>query len=156
MYRRIFFSELTQRLFSCGHATLWEALSICWSVGPLVRWSVGPLVRWSIGPLVHWSVGPLVGMSVGPLVREHELKSSVLDASRCPTRHRPFGAAALLSLYFFSWSLQAWHQAPLTMYNPWMTCLLLPLPTSTQLGSHVSGLVLKQNKDLSPSSSCVC
>ena len=55
----------------------------------------------------------------------------------CPTGHRPFGAAALLSLHFFSWSLQAWlhffswslqagHRVPLTMCDPWMTsCVCL-------------------------------
>ena len=39
----------------------------------------------------------------------------------CPTGHRPFGAAALLSLHFFSWSRQAGHRVPLTMCYPWMT-----------------------------------
>ena len=32
-------------LFSCRHATVKEALSIHWSVGPSVCWSVGPLVH---------------------------------------------------------------------------------------------------------------
>ena len=39
----------------------------------------------------------------------------------CPTGHWPFGAAALLSIHFFSWSLQAGHRVPLTMCDPWMT-----------------------------------
>ena len=145
IYRSIFFlwTYAAELLFSCGHATLWEALSICWSVGPLVSWFIGLLVRWSV-------------CLFGPLVREQGLKSSILDAPLCPTRYRPFGAAALLSLYFFSWSLQAWHWAPPTMHNPWMNCLPLPLPTRTQLGSHVSSLVLKQKKGPSPSSSWVC
>ena len=52
----------------------------------------------------------------------------------CSTGHRPFGAAALLSLHFFTGSLPAGHRVPLTMCDPWMTCLLycpcgLPLPT---------------------------
>ena len=39
----------------------------------------------------------------------------------CPTERRPFGAADLLSLNFFSRSLQAGHWVPLTMCYPWMT-----------------------------------
>ena len=38
-----------------------------------------------------------------------------------PVSHRT-SAAALLSIHFFSWSLQAGHRVPLTMCNPWMTC----------------------------------
>ena len=41
----------------------------------------------------------------------------------CPTGHRPFGAAALLSLHDFTWSPQAGHRVPLTMCDPWMTSL---------------------------------
>ena len=40
---------------------------------------------------------------------------------QCPTGHRPFGAAALLSLHFFTGSLPAGHWVPLTMSDPWMT-----------------------------------
>ena len=41
----------------------------------------------------------------------------------CPTGHRPFGAAALLSLHYITLSLQAGHRVPLTMCDLWMTCL---------------------------------
>ena len=34
----------TPFLFSCGHAALYEALSVHWSVGPLDRCSIGPSV----------------------------------------------------------------------------------------------------------------
>ena len=37
--------------------------------------------------------------------------------------HWPFGAAALLSLDFFSWLLQAGHRAPLTLCDPMMTTI---------------------------------
>ena len=40
----------------------------------------------------------------------------------CPTGHRPFGAAALLSLHYFTWPLGAGHCVSLTMYDPWTTC----------------------------------
>ena len=43
----------------------------------------------------------------------------------CSTGHRPFGAAALLSLHFFTGSLPAGHQVPLTMSDPWMTSFFL-------------------------------
>ena len=78
------------------------------------------------------------------IIKKHVITSQSMCANRFLTILAVFDwvpyfwAAALLSLYFFSWSLQARHQTPLTMYNPWMKCLLLPLPTSTQLGSHVS------------------
>ena len=49
----------------------------------------------------------------------------------CSTGHRLFGAAALLSLHFFSWSLQAVHRVPLSMCNPWMTSFLLCFFDST-------------------------
>ena len=46
----------------------------------------------------------------------------------CLTGHRPFGAAALLTLHFFSLSLQAGHRVPLTMCDPWMTSLIINQP----------------------------
>ena len=54
----------------------------------------------------------------------------------CPTGHRPFGAAALLSLQYFTWSLQAGYRVPLTMCDPWMTsfCLCVCLPVCLFLG----------------------
>ena len=39
----------------------------------------------------------------------------------CCTGHPPFGATALLSGHFYSWSLQAGHWVPLTMCDPWTT-----------------------------------
>ena len=46
----------------------------------------------------------------------------------CPTGHRPFGAAALLSLHCFTGSPQAGHRVPLTMCDPWMTsCVCLTI-----------------------------
>ena len=39
----------------------------------------------------------------------------------CPTGHRPFGAAALLSLHCYTRSHQAGHRVALTMCDPWMT-----------------------------------
>ena len=68
----------------------------------------------------------------------------------------PLGPLPCSHSTFFSLSLQAGHRGPLTMCNHWKTCLLLPLPTSTQLGSRVSGLILKQTRDSSPFSSRVC
>ena len=47
----------------------------------------------------------------------------------CPTGHRPFGAAALLSLHFFTGSLPAGHRVPLTMCDPWMTSYFLVADT---------------------------
>ena len=38
----------------------------------------------------------------------------------CPTGHRLFGAADLLSLYYFTWSLEAGRWIRLTMYDSWM------------------------------------
>ena len=53
------------------------------------------------------------------------------DSPLCPTGHRPFGAAALLSLHFISGSLPAGHRVPLTMCDPWMTSSLpFLLPSS--------------------------
>ena len=43
----------------------------------------------------------------------------------CPTGHRPFGAAAVLSFHYLTWSLWAGHRVPLTMCDPWMTSLLV-------------------------------
>ena len=39
----------------------------------------------------------------------------------CPTGHRPFEAAALLSLHYFTELPPAGHRVPLTMCDPWMT-----------------------------------
>merc|ERR1711911_327086 len=47
----------------------------------------------------------------------------------CSTGHRPFGAAALLSLHFFTGSLPAGHRVPLTMCDPWMTSSLQFVPS---------------------------
>ena len=51
----------------------------------------------------------------------HVLINFVLTQKKVCTGHRPFGAAALLSLYIFTGSLPAGHRVPLTMCNPWMT-----------------------------------
>ena len=49
-------------------------------------------------------------------------RTDVSKFNLCSTGHRPFGAAALLSLYLFTGSLPAGLWVPLTMCDPWMTC----------------------------------
>ena len=51
-------------------------------------------------------------------------QTDVLKFPLCSTGHRPFGAAALLSLHFFTGLLPAGHRVPLTMCDPWMICFL--------------------------------
>ena len=53
----------------------------------------------------------------------------------CPTGHRPFGAAALLSLHF-TWSLKAGHRLPLTMCDPWMSCYFFIVFERFELTAH--------------------
>ena len=81
----------------------------------------------------------------------------------CSTGHRPFGAAALLSLHFYSWSLLAGHRVPLTMCDPWMTSFLLsfllsfipsffPNPLSFILphASHCQSLIIIKSSSSPP------
>ena len=65
----------------------------------------------------------------------------------CPTGHWPFGAAALLSLLFFSLPLQAGHRVPLTMCDPWMNCYphMIIIQTSSVTFSSPFNLPFKTN-----------
>ena len=104
--------------------------SVHWSLGPLVHGSMGPLVHWSIGPLVHWSVGPLVRWSVGPLVH----KTSAL-LGRC------------LALTLLHQLITPSVASGTADHVQSLDDLFIAAPAHRQqLGSHVSGLVLKQNK----------
>ena len=60
------------------------------------------------------------GRMEGPTEGRKEGRTS-RNSPLCSTGHRPFGAAALLSLHLFTGSLPAGHRVPLTMCDPWMT-----------------------------------
>ena len=60
----------------------------------------------------------------------------------CPTGHRPFGAAALLSLHFFTGSLPAGHPVPMTMCDPWMTDF-----SDLQCNQYIQLLLIWSNKE---------
>ena len=73
-------------------------------------------------------------IALGRLVRPDILPFRTSGNSPlCPTGHRPFGAAALLSLHYFTWSLQAGQRVPLTMCDPWMTSYTFLNPASSHL-----------------------
>ena len=74
-------------LFSRRHATLYEALSIHWSVGPSVGLSVRPSVCLLVPPSVRLSiclsVHPSICLSVRPSIRLSVPSSVLLSISMC-------------------------------------------------------------------------